>query len=37
MHDDNLIDYLTEELRQIDIMLGGILSEDYEKYVLKSR
>lgn len=44
MHDGNLyvtiqdcIDYLTEELRQIDIMLGGILSEDYEKYVLKKQ
>ena len=37
MNDDNLyvtiqdcIDYLTEEVRQIDIILGGILSEDYK-------
>lgn len=44
MNDDNLcvtiqdcIDYLTEEVRQIDIMLGGILSEDYEKYILKKQ
>ena len=44
MHDDNLcvriqdcIDYLTEELRQIDIMLGGILTEDYKKYILKKQ
>lgn len=31
------IDYLTEELRQIDIMLGGILLEDYKKYILRKR
>lgn len=44
MNDDNLyvtiqdcIDYLTEEVRQIDIMLGGILSEDYETYILKKQ
>ena len=44
MNDDNLcvtiqdcIDYLTEEVRQIDIMLGGILSEDYEKYIQSSK